>query len=419
MSNTQAGRRSRTRGSATRGSATPWWRNRVFVILALVGLLASGNVAVQHPDAAWAADYPSWDEVKAARNNVAQKKAEVARIQALVKKLEDQAAAAEAVAIEKGTLAQQAQEAFDVQDLKARQLQDQADVAQAKADDSLKRAGQLAARMSRTGATDLTTTLLFNGDDARNVLADVGMASKITGQSKGLYDRAIQDQNTAQALTDQADVAKAELERLRDIAEQARAEAQAAADAADAALAEQEANNARLQVQLVFLQTGLLETEAAYKKGIEAQWGASNGAVEISSSGWARPVVGRITGGFGPRVPPIGGVSSYHRGTDLGAPCGTPIHAAHNGTVEFAGRYGTYGNFILIQHADGLSTGYAHIINGGIMVSVGQPIVVGQQIARVGSTGASTGCHLHFETRINGSAVNAVPFMQARGIRLG
>lgn len=413
MTNTQAGRPPRTRRSGTR-----WWRNRIIVTLALVGLLATGNVAVQHQDAAWAAEYPSWDEVKAARNSVAQKKVEVARIEALLKQLEDQAAAAEAIAVEKGNLLQQAQEAFDVQDLKSRQLQDQADVAQTKADDSIRRAGQLAARMARTGATDLTTTLLFNGDEARDVLADVGMASKITGQSKGLYDRAIQDQNTAQALTDQANVAKAERERLRDIAEKARAEAQAASEAADAALKEQEANNARLQAQLATLRTGLVKTEAAYKKG-EAIARAAALAAQIASSGWARPVYGRITGGYGPRVPPIGGVSSYHRGTDIGAGCGSAIFAANSGTVSYAARYGSYGNFILIQHGGGYSTGYAHIINGGILVSAGQSVSVGQQIARVGSTGASTGCHLHFETRVGGSAVNAVPFMRARGINLG
>ena len=408
MTNTHTGRRLRTQ----------WWRNRIIVTLALIGMLATGNVVTQFHDAAYAADYPSWDDVKNARNNVAQKNAEIARIQALLKQLEDNAVATQAVAMEKGNLFQAAQEAFDVQDLKATQLQEQANSAQKNADESVKRAGQLAARLSRNSGADLTTTLLFNGADAKDVLADVGMANNITGQSKGLYARAIQDQNTAQSLTDQANVAKDERERLRNEAEKAQAEAQAAADAATAALKEQQDNNARLQAQLATLKTGLLQTEAAYVKGIQEQWGANNSTVEISSSGWARPVFGHITGNFGPRVPPIGGVSSYHRGTDIGSACGNPIFAAHNGTVAYAAWYGTYANSILIQHADGIETGYAHIINGGIMVSVGQPVVVGQQIARVGSTGASTGCHLHFEVRVDGTAINSVPFMRARGISI-
>lgn len=408
MTNTQAGRRSRTK----------WWRSRVVVTLALVGLLATGNVVTQLNDAAWAADYPSWDDVKNARYNVEQKKVEVDRIKVLLRQLDEQAKATEALAIEKGTLFQQAQEAFDLQDYKTRQLQEQADEAQAKADDSIKRAGQLAARMSRTGGTDLTSTLWFNGDDAQNVLADVGMASKITGQSKGLYDRAIQDQNTAQSLTDQANVAKTELERLRDEAEKARQEAQAAADAAAAALAEQQENNARLRAQLATLETGLVQTEAAYVKGVREQWGAAGGDVEISSSGWARPAFGRVSDGYGPRVAPIPGVNPIHRGTDISAGCGAPIFAANSGTVNYAGWYGSYGNFILIDHGGGVQTGYAHIVSGGIMVSPGQSVGVGQQIARVGTTGASTGCHLHFEVRIWGSAIDSQPFMRDRGINI-
>ncbi len=400
-----------------RTTLTHWWRNRVVVTLALVGVLVAGNIATQAPQPAWASDYPSWSDVLAARNNVAAKKAEISRIQALLQQLEDQAKATEAVAIEKGALFQKAQDAFDTQNYKTQQYQDQADAAQKKADESIKRAGQLAARMARTGGTDLSSTLFFNGDDARNVLADLGMASKITDQSKGLYDRAKQDQNTAQSLTDQANVAKAELERLRDLAEKARQEAQAAADAAAAALQEQQANNARLQAQLATLQTGLVQTEAAYIKGVQEQYGG-DGSVEISSSGWARPAVGHVTDGFGPRVAPVPGVLPIHHGTDIGASCNSRISAAHSGTVIYAGWYGTYGNFILIDHGGGISTGYAHIVSGGIMVSYGQQVVVGQQIARVGSTGASTGCHLHFEVRIGGTAIDAQPFMRARGINI-
>jgi murein DD-endopeptidase MepM/ murein hydrolase activator NlpD len=125
-----------------------------------------------------------------------------------------------------------------------------------------------------------------------------------------------------------------------------------------------------------------------------------------------------VTSGYGSRVPPTGGVSPFHRGTDIGAGCNSPIYAAHTGTVSYAGWYGTYGNFILIEHEGGISTGYAHIVNGGILVHSGQTVGVGHQIARVGSTGASTGCHLHFEVRVNGTAIDAVPFMRARGINI-
>ena len=73
----------------------------------------------------------------------------------------------------------------------------------------------------------------------------------------------------------------------------------------------------------------------------------------------------------------------------------------------------------MINHGNGLTTGYAHILNGGIRVGYGQEVSAGQTIAVVGSTGASNGCHLHFEVRTNGNAIDAVPFMRARGASLG
>lgn len=141
---------------------------------------------------------------------------------------------------------------------------------------------------------------------------------------------------------------------------------------------------------------------------------------QLADQPWALPVDGRITDGFGPRPDrPVAGVGAYHEGTDLATACGTPIHAATAGTVVQAGWNGTYGNWILIDHGHGIQTGYAHIIDGGIEVAVGADVEAGREIARVGATGAATGCHLHFETRIDGEAVDAVPFMARRGIRLG
>ena len=141
------------------------------------------------------------------------------------------------------------------------------------------------------------------------------------------------------------------------------------------------------------------------------------------NNGWAVPASGRITDSFGPRQVICGSNGScsggYHYGTDLGAGCSSPIYAAAAGTVSYAGRYGTYGNFVLIEHGNGVSTGYAHIRDGGIFVSKGDTVSAGQNIASVGSTGASTGCHLHFEVRINDNRINAVPFMAERGAALG
>jgi len=141
---------------------------------------------------------------------------------------------------------------------------------------------------------------------------------------------------------------------------------------------------------------------------------------QLADQPWALPVSGRITDPYGPRPNhPVAGTRDFHAGTDIGAPCGTPILAATAGTVVQAEPNGTYGNWVLIEHGDGIQTGYAHIVSGGTEVTVGQNVAAGQEIARVGATGAATGCHLHFEVHITGKAVDAVPFMAKRGITLG
>ncbi|TFB52462.1 M23 family metallopeptidase, partial [Cryobacterium tagatosivorans] len=137
---------------------------------------------------------------------------------------------------------------------------------------------------------------------------------------------------------------------------------------------------------------------------------------------WVTPASGRITAGYGPRprICSDGGCSSsFHSGTDLGTGCYAPIYAAHSGRVIYAGRLGTYGNYVLIDNGGGVSTGYAHIRDGGIFVGNGQWVGTGEGIASTGSTGASTACHLHFEVRVNGGRINPVPFMGARGAWLG
>ena len=121
-----------------------------------------------------------------------------------------------------------------------------------------------------------------------------------------------------------------------------------------------------------------------------------------SSSGLAWPVNGPITSGFGWRW------GRMHEGIDIGVPCGTPIHAAASGTVIYSGWMDGYGNFVVIDHGNGLATAYGH--QSAIYVSGGS-VSQGQAIGAVGSTGNSTGCHLHFEVRVNGSPVDPLGYL--------
>ncbi|TVQ11753.1 MAG: peptidase M23 [Leptolyngbya sp. DLM2.Bin27] len=135
---------------------------------------------------------------------------------------------------------------------------------------------------------------------------------------------------------------------------------------------------------------------------------ASTGAVR-GTGRFVFPANGRISSGFGNRRHPILGYNRFHAGIDFAASQGTPIYAADSGQVIFSGWYGGYGQTVIIDHGGGISTLYAHASR--LLVSEGQAVQQGQTIAAVGSTGLSTGPHLHFEVRQNGNPVNPAGYL--------
>ena len=141
-----------------------------------------------------------------------------------------------------------------------------------------------------------------------------------------------------------------------------------------------------------------------------SEWFEASGVGE-SRGALQRPVAGRLTSSFGMRRHPLLGFSRFHKGLDFGAPTGTPIYAASDGVVNFAGWHGGHGNFVKLQHGGGLGTGYGHMSR--IAVRSGERVRQGEIIGYVGSTGLSTGPHLHYEVYRNGQAINptAVSFI--------
>jgi len=138
--------------------------------------------------------------------------------------------------------------------------------------------------------------------------------------------------------------------------------------------------------------------------------GITGSAATAPSTGpgsFSWPVSGTITSPYGWRSNPFGGSPEFHQGLDIAAPTGTTVVAAATGTIILAKWYGGYGNYILIDHGGGYSTGYGHL--SAIYVSDGQSVQRGQAIGAVGSTGQSTGPHLHFEIRIDGKTVDPAP----------
>jgi murein DD-endopeptidase MepM/ murein hydrolase activator NlpD len=135
----------------------------------------------------------------------------------------------------------------------------------------------------------------------------------------------------------------------------------------------------------------------------DAQAGGSTGSGVPSAAGFIWPVNGSVVSGFGMRW------GRMHEGIDIAAGTGTPIWAAADGTVIHAGWLGGYGSLVVLDHGDGLATAYAHA--SAILVGVGQQVSQGETVSLVGSTGNSSGPHLHFEVRVNGSAVDPLLYL--------
>jgi murein DD-endopeptidase MepM/ murein hydrolase activator NlpD len=130
-----------------------------------------------------------------------------------------------------------------------------------------------------------------------------------------------------------------------------------------------------------------------------------------TSHGFIWPVEGQITSPFGERGHAMGGGGSqFHAGIDVSVPPGTPVQAAQEGTVAFAGYNGAYGKVVKLDHPHGFSTLYAH--NSRLLVYVGQTIAAGQAICLSGSSGRSTGPHLHFEVHKDGWPVDPLPYLE-------
>ncbi len=126
----------------------------------------------------------------------------------------------------------------------------------------------------------------------------------------------------------------------------------------------------------------------------------------------------RLSSGFGSRRHPILGYTKMHKGTDFAAPRGTPIYAAGNGVIERVGPFSTFGNYVKIQHANGYETAYAHMNGFARGLRRGSHVRQGQVIGYVGTTGRSTGPHLHYEVYINGQAKNAMALKLPTGRKL-
>jgi murein DD-endopeptidase MepM/ murein hydrolase activator NlpD len=253
------------------------------------------------------------------------------------------------------------------------------------------------------GATNFT--LLSTSGGAHEVIA----GSKYLGENSRRFERELQRQG---GLKVQLDDAQSDLRKQQAKAEDAQ---RVAAEERDhVTQLRTQADGERDQVTAAEQQEQqAIEGLRARKADFEAQYEAVQAQISASVSRgnptpgnhrFIWPVNGPITSPFGYRSDPVLGGNRLHAGVDIGASSGTPIKAAGDGVVVMAGWNGGYGNFTLIDHGGGLATGYGH--QSRIGVRVGQHVSTGEVIGNVGSTGASTGPHLHWEVRVNGTPVD-------------
>jgi len=165
----------------------------------------------------------------------------------------------------------------------------------------------------------------------------------------------------------------------------------------------------------------ILEDRDHVHISVHGNAGTDVAAGSVSAAGWSLPLdpgTYTLSSGYGPRPSPTGGTGIFHAGRDFAAPTGTPIRAAATGVVTYAGfNNGGYGNLVIIQTAPNILTYYAH--QSALAVATGAQVSAGQVIGAVGTTGDSTGAHLHFEVRVDGATVDPLPYLRQRGLDPG
>ena len=237
------------------------------------------------------------------------------------------------------------------------------------------------------------------------------------------YDRRMLEQY--QATREYVEVCKAQLEAEQVVLAEAKVEVEAEEAALETLIAEKQKeitayendiNNREQLVKEYEAEVAAQEAEIkALEEAIAAEKAALANATKRKYDGgmfaWPAPSYKRISDDYGYRIHPILKTKQFHNGIDMAAPGGSPILAAYDGTVTAAAYSATMGNYIMIDHGDNLYTIYMHASK--LYVSKGAEVVKGQKIAAVGTTGRSTGNHLHFSVRLNGSYVNPWEYLSS------
>jgi murein DD-endopeptidase MepM/ murein hydrolase activator NlpD len=251
----------------------------------------------------------------------------------------------------------------------------------------------------KRGGTDPTLPSLLSSPTSDQALARAQVLNVVRNG-----DRAAIEELTASRTA--VDAQREQVQRLQQTYERALGERQEVVDELEDVRATYERKVGSCNDKLVELEQQekiAEEDEQQLAAALEETAQAVNAPSQVSSGGWAWPADGPVTSGFGHRW------GRLHAGIDIGAPTGAPIVAAKDGVVSYAGVMGGYGNIIVIDHGGGMTTRYAHQSRLG--AGVGQSVSAGEQVGYIGSTGNSTGPHLHFEVRINDQPQDPIGYL--------
>lgn len=259
--------------------------------------------------------------------------------------------------------------------------------------------------------------LSFISKKDKDLVDEVAAAKAELDTEKATLEQQLQSLN---ALKGEEESAKALLQEQQATQKDVYAELEQNEAAIKENIAAMQAASADIGNQIAAIQAQQAAEQAAQQQAAQQQQAsggnvtppASNEPVQNSSAGggvWPAPNSRVITCPYGGRSYPLDGSYDFHLGTDIGAAYGTPVVAYQSGTVIIAEYHWSYGNYIVVDHGNGLSTLYAHM--SALNAGVGTKVSAGQVIGAIGSTGSSTGPHLHFEVRINGSTVDPAPYL--------
>ena len=272
---------------------------------------------------------------------------------------------------------------------------------------------------SYIGMSDRRTEAWFEAEDATIAAHKIALLDLIISNTNDILDQLKLIQEERSYLLTKAAVAQEEADAIREELEQVRLELDAQKAAREEIKEELDVRRAHWDSVLataVEEQQEITDFIAAEEERIARELEEARRRAElearlgqITEAGWVLPSPGAITSWFGPRLHPILGYVRMHNGVDFNCWTGDPIRAATDGIVITAEYYGGYGYTIIIQHANSISTLYANL--SGFNSQVNDYVVAGEQIGVCGTTGLSTGPHLHFEVRQSGVPVNPVPYL--------